>query len=178
MSIEAKASGVWHTITDPAMKVAGVWENATQVLYKIAGVWEEVWPGDPEVSLSSSGVTNSADLPTVYAGVSYSGGVAPVFEYSCNSSGSYATSRGLWLDAGDGADVWLERTINSGSLNSNDPGAGRHQMSSAWGPLEVSDSSYVGGPNTCNVTVKAYDAASGGNLLDSVTYTLSAERAA
>lgn len=129
----------------------------------------------PTVSASSSNVTRGpAALNPVYAGVAYN---ATGFEFSNNASGSnsYDVSRGLWLDSGSASEVWLERTINSGSLNSSDPGAGRHQLNTAR-LLEVSDSTILGGAVTCNVTVDFYDASTGGNLLDSVTYTLSAER--
>jgi hypothetical protein len=130
------------------------------------------------VSLNSSNVTNGPDSSaSVYAGVSYSAGTNNVFEYKCTVGGTYSISRGLWLDYGDSANVWFERTINSGSLNSNDPGSGRLQMNTAR-YVEVVDTSIAGGPVTCNLTITMWDASSGGNKLDEVTYTLSAEKEA
>lgn len=49
------------------------------------------------------------------------------FEYT-NVSGSDATANGQdapWLDIGAASMVWVEHTVNSGSLNHQDPGAGR-----------------------------------------------------
>ncbi len=95
-------------------------------------------------------------------------------ETRCTNTGSYIIGRDNWLDAGDSSEVWIERVINSGSLNSVDPGAGRLQLSTSR-RYEVTDND-VGVPIfvTCNLTFNFYDAAAGGNLLDSVTIQIQA----
>lgn len=133
-------------------------------------------PGGPTVSPSAAGVTRLASLNPTYAGVQYNA-TGVEWENAASGANTYNVSRGSWLDSGASSEVWLERTINSGSLNASDPGTGRHQLSSTR-TLAVSDSSIGGGAVTCNVTVRFYDAATGGNLLGSVTYTLSAQREA
>lgn len=82
------------------------------------------------------------------------------------------SSRGNWLDAGDSSDVWVERIINSGSLNDLDPGAGRLQLSSTrtYGITAGELSSHA-----ANVTFNFYDAASGGNLIGSSTVVFSCD---
>ena len=130
----------------------------------------------PVVSPSGSGVTRLSSNNPTYAGVQYN---TSGIEYANATAGtaSYTVSRGNWLDSGTTSEVWLERTLNSGTLSGSDPGAGRHAMTSTR-TLAVQDTTLLGGAVTCNVTVNFYDAASGGNLLGSATYTLSAEREA
>jgi hypothetical protein len=82
-------------------------------------------------------------------------------------------ARGQWLDSGSNSDVWVERTINSGSLNDSDAGAGRLNLGTARA-FSVSRAST--GTHTANVTFDFYDAASGGSLLDTVTIDISAEQ--
>lgn len=140
--------------------------------------------GATTLSVATSGVTRSAALSAVYAGISYSaipsGGGANIFEYSNNASGasSYTVSRGFWCDYAANQNIWVSRTITSGSLNSSDPGTERYQMSSPR-LFEVVDTSIPDGAVTCTLTINFYDAASGGNLLDTTgSITLSAERTA
>lgn len=126
------------------------------------------------VSLNADDVTRDTASNPTYAGVQYNSSGSE-FANNVDGSSSYTVSRGAWLDAGLNSEVWLERVINSGSLNSNDPGAGRMQMTSTIF-LEVADSTIPGGPVECNVTINAYDAATDGQLLGTATYTLSATR--
>lgn len=125
-----------------------------------------------EVSLNTAGVTNLSENNPTIAGVAYNLSGA---EAASNSAGSYVVSRGNWLDTGNNFDVWFERTINTGSLNDDDPGDGRLIMTSTR-TVAVRDNTIPGGPVTCNLTITMWDAASGGSKLDEVTYTLSAQR--
>ena len=131
-------------------------------------------PSGPVVDAATGGVTNGAAIATVIAGVAYNGDGT---EDASTAAGLYTVSRGSWLTSGSPSEVWLERTINSGTLTNSDPGTGRHQLNLVR-TLAVQDTTIPGGAVTCNVTVEFYDAATGGNLLDAVTYTLSAERQA
>ena len=90
-----------------------------------------------------------------------------------DGSNAYTTSRGAWLDIGFSEDVWIERIINSGSLNNQDPGAGRLQMNAS---REYKNKATEGGTNpaNANVTFNVYNAASGGDLIDSITIDINA----
>jgi len=131
-------------------------------------------PTGPTVSLDTADVTRATASNPTFAGVTY----LPTGVENANAidgTANYTISRGSWLDTGSANDVWLERTINSGSLNASDPGAGRHQMNGAR-TLAVRDTTIPGGAVECNVTVRMYDASTGGNLLGTATFTLSATR--
>lgn len=124
---------------------------------------------DPEVSPNTSGVNRTINTGTCYAGVEYNNSGA---EWASTNTGAFTSSRGDWLDVGNSSDVWVSRTINSGSLNWEDPGTGRHNLGTT---RRFGIQSSVG-LRTANITVNFYDAASGGSLLGSATYLLSAEQ--
>lgn len=126
--------------------------------------------GGPEVSANTNGVNKTRIGSACYAGVRFA---SDGDEDSKGSGNSWNNGdRGQWLDAGAASEVWVERTINSGTLNDEDAGTGRHQLS---GTHNFSSVRSVAGVKTTNVTFDFYDAASGGNLLDSVTYDIIAE---
>jgi len=80
--------------------------------------------------------------------------------------------RGNWLDLGDAENAWIERTINSGGLNDEDAGSGRLQMNTSRAFSVTRDTE---GIEVCNITFTAWDAASGGNQLDTQTLDIKAE---
>ena len=84
-----------------------------------------------------------------------------------SSNGTY-TFYEQWLDAGSNSDVWVERTIISGSLWA-DAGSGRLVCSTARN-FAVRRTAL--GTEVCVIDLKFYDAASGGNLLDTQRVTL------
>ena len=151
--------------------IAKVYDGSSwkeQMKFYNGTAWVELYP-TLAVSPVGTNVTNTRVLQTCYAGVQYN---TNGIDYASSNVGGWTNSRGNWLDAGSNNDVWVERTINSGTLNWQDPGSGRYQLnfSRSFG---VSQS--VVGIKTCNLTVNFYDAASGGNLLGSATYTVTAE---
>jgi len=75
-------------------------------------------------------------------------------------------ARGTWLDGGSSSEVWVQRVITSGTLNHADPGSGRLQLSSS---RQFGVTRSTTGTSTVDLTYNFYDAASGGNLLDSVS---------
>lgn len=124
----------------------------------------------PSVSPSTNPVQNFRASGTCFAGVQYnSSGV----EFASTNAGAFTTSRGNWLDSGNASDVWFERIINSGSLNWFDPGAGRHNLATTR-TIGLQQASQ--GINIANVTVRFWDAASGGTQLGSATFDLRAEQ--
>ena len=118
----------------------------------------------PTVSLNTADVLKSSIIGTVYANLQYNtSGV----EYSNSGrTDNFSTSRGNWLDTGLASGAWLERTINSGSLLT-DPGGGRLQMSTTR-TFKVRDTDSGSGIAECDMDIEMWDAASGGNSLDSV----------
>jgi len=136
-------------------------------------IFAELGSTDPAVSLNPAGVTNSSSDNPVHAGIDYRTNGT---EFSCTASGSYTVERGNWLDAGLNSEVWFERIVNTSTHGlAIDPGSGRLPMTSAR-LLEVQDPAIVGGARTANVTINMYDAATLGNLLDTKTFNLSANR--
>lgn len=43
MSISAKTGGVWHTVTNPQVRVGGAWQPVQKVYAKAGGVWQLVF---------------------------------------------------------------------------------------------------------------------------------------
>lgn len=130
--------------------------------------------GGPTVSPVSTDVIRSAVANPTIAGVQYNlSGVEYSTQFSGN--GAYNVSRGNWLDTGLNSEVWIERTLNVGTLTHADPGAGRKVLSTTRS-YAVHDATIPGGSVDCTVTFDFWDAASGGSLLDSVTIDLSANR--
>jgi hypothetical protein len=98
-------------------------------------------------------------------------------EYDHNNIGSpEAVVRGTWLLRGTTSDVWVERTINSGTLNVTDDLSSGRQATTTDRDLVMSDSTDDSNPVTTNITLRFYDASSGGNLLSTATFDLIAER--
>lgn len=128
----------------------------------------------PTVNASSAPVFHLADLNPVRAGVTYNGSG---FEFS-NSGGtsSYSVSRGSWLTSGSASDVWMEWSWTGDTLDVS-PASTPPRLQMNTGRLfEIQDTSYLGGSESGSLTVSFYDASSGGALLDSVTFNLTAER--
>ena len=87
---------------------------------------------------------------------------------------NFVTSIGPWLDSGLAENVWIEYTITGGdpgTLNGHDPGSGRLQMNvdRDFGHVKT-----ILGTGDVTFTLDFYNAEVGGNLLDSVSYTLRA----
>lgn len=128
-----------------------------------------VGAGPLAISPSSSNVSKSDSVSRVWAVLEYkTNGI----EYENSSPGNQTTnqSRGNWLDTGDVADVWVERTIDVGSLDV-DAGAGRLQLNSNRKFGLFADQIDV---QSATVTFRFYDAAVDGTLLDTVSIEFTA----
>lgn len=125
---------------------------------------------DPTVSANTTDASNIRFNGECFAGVSFKPSRTE-FERVASTGGWTGTNRGVWLDTGVPAAAWIERTINSGTLD-DDAGSGRLNLSveRRFGMSQAS-----AGVRTTNITFKFYDAASGGSELDSVTYDIKAE---
>lgn len=126
--------------------------------------------GGPVVTANTGSVSNNDMSGPTFANLQYNSS-GEEFENSSPTSNNVTLSRGNWLDEGLSSEVWIERTINSGSLNNGDAGSGRLQLSTSrlFGNTRVAD-----GQQTANITFDFYDAASGGSLLDTVTFSIQA----
>ncbi len=154
----------WDTAVGKTYNGA-TWEEKMQFYNGTAFV--ELYP-TLEISPLASGVTNSSINTDCIAGIQYSLSGA---ETASNNAGGYSVSRGDWLDVGLNSEVWIQRVINTGTLTV-DAGSGRLVLSTTRTFSYTQVGVGIGGPN---ITFNFYDAASGGNLLDSVTFVLSAE---
>ena len=164
-----KSGGVWRDITAPEVEFGGVWRAIQAIEVKSGGVWRTVFElVTVTVSPATTPINNFRPSGTCYAGVQFNLSGA---EWGSTNSGSWSNSRGNWLDSGDAADVWVQRVLNTGTLNWQDSGSGRLQLSTtrAFG---VKQSSM--GARTVNITYNFYDAASGGNLIGTATYQMQA----
>ena len=88
---------------------------------------------------------------------------------SASSSSPTSANRGVWLDGGSSSDVWVQRVITSGTLNHADPGSGRLNLGTS---RLFGLSRGTNGISTVNVDFNFYDAAAGGNLLDTVSISM------
>ncbi len=93
-------------------------------------------------------------------------------KYKSNNQGNFSAAYKTWLTLGLNSEIWVERTINSGTLAVDTIGGSRVLMTSDRALGIVKTSSGIG---TANITVDFYDAASDGNLLATGTLNLSAE---
>lgn len=166
-----KSGGVWRTITDPEVKSGGVWRAIQTIEVKSGGIWREVFSAVSEtVSPSTVAINNIRFGATCYAGVQFNLSGA---ETGSTNSGSWSNSRGNWLDSGDASNVWVQRVINSGTLNWVDSGSGRLNLATtrSFGVRQNTT-----GNHTVNMTYNFYDAASGGNLIGTATYQMQAAK--
>lgn len=92
--------------------------------------------------------------------------------YESNNAGTFGASEGSWLDNGLNSEVWVERTVDLGTL-STDWGAGRLICSSDR-ILGVQQAST--GVNEATVTIEFFDADVDGNSLGSKQIVLTADR--
>lgn len=123
----------------------------------------------PVVSMNNTNNNNARFQATCWSGIRF---INTGTEVGLSRTNVWNENRGAWLDAGNAADVWVERVINSGSLNDLDPGPGRKQLTAT---ISYSVIRTVVGIQSAVVTFTMWDAASGGNILDVEQNTISAE---
>lgn len=169
MTIKINVAGTWKS-SAPKINVAGTWKTPT-VKINVAGTWKSV--GGPSVSIDVNGRTNVRENAHCYSGAQFATGGT---NYEITATAGYS-SVGTWLDSGSNSDVWVQWVRTGGTLsawNSLNPGTGRLQMDLQRTYRIVQS---VTGTSTIIGYFRAYDAASGGNLLDTgATGTYSAQR--
>ncbi len=125
-------------------------------------------PDLAEVDWDGNNVENSRSSPCWAAWKADADGD----KYNSANDGGYSSSYKTWLTLGLNSQVWVERTINSGTF-ARDFGAARVIMTA---DRELGIFRSTSGTDNGNATVRFYDAASGGNLLATGTLTLQATR--
>lgn len=132
------------------------------------GFWR---PSAATVSPHTNNVNNSDDITTVYSCLQYSSdGYERTNSNPNNLEYNNTAARGLWLDSGSSSDVWLERTINSGSLYV-DAGAGRLNLGTSRN-FAVMDANPTATQASCNLTMDFWNASSGGTKIGTATFSL------
>jgi hypothetical protein len=159
MSTKINVAGVWKSPT-PKINVAGTWK-APSIKINVAGTWKSVY-SPLAVNIAVNGRFNTRLNNTCYAGAYFTSSNFQ-YEYTATAGGS---SLGNYVTTGSTSDVWLQWTRTGGTLsdwNSLDAGDGRVNAGTSryWRLYRSSI-----GVNTIIGYWKAYDAASGGTLLD------------
>ena len=162
MGVHVNVAGVWKNDTVPQINVAGVWKTPSQCSVNVAGVWKDTL-SSLSVDIKSNGRYNYRYGSNCYTGERfYTTGV----EYEITeSNGSFGM--GNWLTEGSNSDVWVSYA-RSGGTQTNFTGftAGtRYQLSSNRSFYLMSFAT-LNQYKSISVTFSMYDAASGGNLLD------------
>lgn len=164
MTTKINVSGVWKEPT-PSINVAGTWKTPDSIDINVSGVWKNVYSG-LAVDFKANGRANTRINATCYSGERfYTTGV----EYEITATnGSF--SMGNWLTSGSASDVWIEDVETSGTWSTQPSGRVQINANRSWTVFQVST-----GVKSVTSYFRAYDAATGGNLLDtSGTYVWSA----
>ena len=125
--------------------------------------------GAPQVSFNTADNSELRFNNTCFSGIRFD---IDGDEWGATETGAWTNNRGQWLDGGLSSEVWIERSVTGASLNWQDPGSGRFQMTAdrLYGNQRTS-----AGVSTSTVTFTAWDAASGGSQLDQVTVDIISE---
>lgn len=158
----------WDTIIGKTYN-GSTWED--KMRFYDGTRFEELYPVvPPEVTVAATKAIFSG--PNLFPSVSNA--ICKVDEdgdlYSKITGGSFIAYE-TWLDVGTNNQVWVERTIISGTLTI-DPGAGRLACTAEriYTVLQVGE-----GQKVCVIDLKWYDAVSGGSLLDTQRVTLTGD---
>lgn len=96
-------------------------------------------------------------------------------QYYADQDGVFTiTSHGLWLIQGANSNFWVRCTVDTGSLDWTNSGAGSWlalTSTLSWG---IIDDSAGASPETCDITLELATDSGGSNIVDTVQYTLSA----
>lgn len=125
----------------------------------MAGMFSGPWSNDIIVNMTDVTVNNTRSGVDCLSNmkVDQDGDI-----YESDNTGAYGASAQTWLDAGSSSAVWVARTVTLGTLTT-DAGTGRLQcnVDREFGVTDPPGAA----SKQANITLKFYDAASGGNLL-------------
>jgi len=168
-NIEIKPGGVWKSIDNCEINVGGVWKDVDAIEINVGGVWKTAWTSyvAPTVSAVAGGDTNSCreDIcGSVTAGVRWN---TDGNEYECTNAGTFNINIGQWLDTGLSSSVWVMFTRVSGKTHFDSKTSGtRYNIATNQ---TFSNTVFSVGADTITGYFRFYDAATGGNLLDTTS---------
>ena len=161
MPVYIKISGTWYETTAQKLKSLGsVWTTTMdQIHVKIAGAWKGCLPVFG-VTLQANGDSNTRPNGTCWVGIKFDSNGN---EYEHTNIGGFGSAVNQWLDGGNPADAWIVFTQTAGQANFDTKTSGtRYNMATD----QTFSMSVTAGAVTITGYFRAYDAASGGNLLD------------
>jgi hypothetical protein len=128
--------------------------------------------GGLSVSPSTSNITKLEVGGQAYAVIQFN--TSGVEYQNTDPAGTTADqSRGNWLDSGSSSDVWVEDASSGVDAWHTSAGAGRLNLGTTrtW----IMSESVGIGTDVRNAVFNFYDAAAGGNLIGTASYTITAE---
>jgi len=136
-------------------------------VYPVCNAAQQGSVAPPLVSALGNGDTNSAILSSVKVGVRFA---TDGEEYEFLASGPPTATIGTWLDQGVSSDVWVEHLRTSGTETrfADHPNATRINIA-LNANFTLTDTTTGDGAKTITGTFKFWDAASGGNVLDTTS---------
>lgn len=172
MTFHVRVAGTWEEVTEPSIRPSGSYVPVETIHVRVAGVWEEVFTATdpPLVSASANGAINAEQTPpsSVTVGVKFD---TDGDEYEYLAGGAF-TNVGQWLDQGTSAQVWVEflRTGGTQSKWDNRNNSQRYNINVDINFLIVDTiQASSGGAETIIGTFRFWDAASGGNALQTTS---------
>jgi hypothetical protein len=162
MPIHINVAGVWKEVTNVHINVGGVWKECTDVPINVGGVWKTgVHSTGPSVSILANGDFNTRWEAICYAGIRFHSNGA---EYEYTASGGVGSAVNTWLTSGSSSDVWVAFTRTSGASSFVGKTNGvRYNLGSIQNFYVTRN---VIGTTSITGYFTMYDAASGGNTLD------------
>jgi hypothetical protein len=131
--------------------------------------WKAAGGGSPTVSADGTGYTNSRGIGgDCWVGLEFN---TDGEEYRILAGGATSgTSQGTWLDSGSASDVWVEFLYSSGSAGQWDgfSNSTRYQLN-VTRTFRIDDTTINANVNAITGQFRFWDAASGGNILDTTT---------
>jgi hypothetical protein len=161
--IKSRIGGVWKDLT-PSIKVGGVWKSPDAVHIRVGGVWKKVWNA-LSVVLTAQNLQRLVNQEC-YSGIKIDSDGGIWTKDAAGPSG-WTDSGDNWLQSGANTDVWVLATYL--------PGTGSPALYSSSAVNTRLSCADGGGEVTGTLDIFLYDAATGGNLLTSRSYTLDAE---
>ncbi len=121
----------------------------------------------PLVSADGTGYTNTRGVGTCTVGLQFN---TDGNEYRLTNLGAQGASQGAWLDQGTSDQVWIQFNYTSGTAGSwqGFSNGTRYQLN-VTRTFEIDDTDGGASVETITGNFTFYDAASGGNLLDTTT---------
>ena len=165
MPIHINVAGVWKEVDKVHINVGGVWKECDDVPINVGGVWKTgLIASGPTVSGLANGNYNSSGSAPVYVGIRFHTNGA---EYEYTAAGGVGSSVNTWLTSGSSSEVWVAYTKNSGTSFVGKTAGTRYQLNAIQNFYFTANAVLDYRSNNSYFTF--YDAASGGNTLDTTS---------